>query len=261
MVCFTVFIMARSAEADQPDASSPTNASAAFAAIVDRAERILGHRFDNVQLLREALTHASVADNRLDSNERMEFLGDAVLGFVVCERLYEMFPHLREGDLTKIKSAVVSRRVCAQISDKIGLTDLLVLGKGMSGRADLPSSVSAAVYESIVAAVYLDGGIDAARKFILEHMVPAIIEAEESSHQHNYKSMLQQHAQRNESDLPQYLLLDEKGPDHSKCFEVAVRIGARPFESAWGASKKQAEQQAALNALMELGLVDEPDEE
>jgi ribonuclease-3 len=235
----------------------PNRMSDAFSDLVQRAEQIVGYHFNDHQHLRVALTHASVADDRLNSNERMEFLGDAVLGFVVCERLFEMFPEHREGDLTKIKSAVVSRRVCAEISDQIGLTDLLVIGKGMSSRSDLPSSISAAVYESIVAAIYLDGGIEAARRFILDHMTTQIIDAEESSHQHNFKSVLQQYAQRTESDLPSYLLLDEKGPDHSKCFEVCVQIGGRRFASAWGASKKQAEQQAARIALNELGLVEE----
>ena len=223
--------------------------------IIERAEQIIGYRFANEQLLQEALTHSSVADHHLQSNERMEFLGDAVLGFVVCEQLFNQYPELREGDLTKIKSAVVSRKVCAMISDQIGLTDILSLGKGMSGRADLPSSISAAVFESVVAALYMDGGFDAARTFILQHMGPVIVEAEESAHQDNYKSLLQQHAQRAMSGLPTYALLDEKGPDHSKCFEVAVDIAGRRFPAAWGGSKKEAEQQAARNALVELGVV------
>ncbi len=223
--------------------------------IVERAEQIIGYRFVNEQLLVEALTHASVADDRLQSNERMEFFGDAILGLVVCEDLYHRYTDLREGDLTKIKSAVVSRRICAKISDKIGLTDLLTLGKGMSSRADLPSSVAAAVYESIVAAIYLDGGMPAARRFILEHMAAEIEEAEDSTHMNNYKSLLQQHAQRTQSDLPTYHLLDEKGPDHSKCFEIAAEIGGRRFPPAWGASKKEAEQNAALNALHELRIL------
>ena len=244
-------------DADQSGAGRGPARSSDLAEVADRAEQMLGHRFADVQLLREALTHASVADHYLDSNERMEFLGDAVLGFVICQRLYEMYPDRREGDLTKIKSAVVSRRICARISDQIGLTELLVLGKGMSVREDLPSSVAAAVYESIVAALYLDGGLDTARQFILKYMEPAIVEAEESSHQNNYKSLLQQYAQRTESDLPQYQLLDEKGPDHSKCFEMRVQIGSRQFPSSWGASKKQAEQQAAQYALIELGLIEE----
>jgi len=223
--------------------------------IVERTEQIIGYRFADGQLLDEALTHASVTDDRLQSNERMEFLGDAILGFIVCEYLFNRYTDLREGDLTKIKSAVVSRRICARISDKIGLTELLTLGKGMSSRADLPSSVSAAVYESIVAAIYLDAGIDEARRFILEHMLPEIEDAEASTHLNNYKSLLQQYAQRTESDLPNYHLLDEKGPDHSKCFEVAAKIGGRRFPGAWGASKKEAEQNAAYNALLELGIL------
>lgn len=223
--------------------------------IVERTEQIIGYRFVNGQLLHEALTHASVAEDRLQSNERMEFLGDAILGFVVCEYLFNRYTELREGDLTKIKSAVVSRRICALISDRIGLTELLTLGKGMSSREDLPSSVAAAVYESIVAAIYLDAGIDPVRRFILEHMIPEIEHAEASTHLNNYKSLLQQYAQRTASDLPDYHLLDEKGPDHSKCFEVAAAIGGRRFPGAWGASKKEAEQNAAYNALLDLGLL------
>lgn len=227
-----------------------------FNDIVERTEQLIQYRFTDHMLLREALTHASTADDPLQSNERMEFLGDAVLGFVVCEKLFAMFPEYREGDLTKIKSAVVSRRICAEVSDKIGLTELLALGKGMSGREGLPSSIAAAVYESIVAAIYLDGGIDAARVFILEHMTDHIIEAEASTHQDNFKSLLQQYAQRQQEDLPTYHLLDEKGPDHAKCFEVCVALGHRRFPAAWGASKKEAEQNAALNALADLGVID-----
>jgi ribonuclease-3 len=224
--------------------------------IIQRAEDAIGYRFSDERLLVESLTHSSVAGDPLSSNERLEFLGDAVLGFVVCERLYEMFPDQREGELTKIKSAVVSRRCCAQVSQQLGLTDLMTLGKGLGDGAELPESVGAAVYESLVAAIYLDGGLDAARRFILDYMQAMIDEAADSSHQENYKSMLQQHAQRNLSDLPTYLLLDEKGPDHSKCFEVCVEMEGRRFPSAWGQSKKQAEQQAALRALIKLGLID-----
>jgi ribonuclease-3 len=227
--------------------------------IIHRAEAILGYRFTNESLLNESLTHASVAEHPLSSNERMEFLGDAILGYVVCEYLFNLFPEQREGDLTKIKSAVVSRRSCALISDKIGLTELLNLGKGMSGRTDLPESLPAAVYESIVAAIYLDGGMEPAKHFILKYMKELVDEAAESTHQQNFKSVLQQHAQRRMADLPTYMLLDEKGPDHSKCFEVCVEIGGQRFPSAWGQSKKQAEQRAALLALeaMELVVIDE----
>jgi ribonuclease-3 len=222
--------------------------------MLDQAANILGYRFNDPALLQEALTHASSADHRLQSNERMEFLGDAILGQVVCEYLYHTFPDLLEGDLTKIKSAVVSRRVCAQISQEIDLAGMLNLGKGMTGRPTLPSSVAAAVLESIIAAIYLDGGIEPTRKFILEHMAPHIHEAEASTHHRNFKSVLQQHAQRHFPQNPAYILLDEKGPDHDKAFEVCVEIHGRRFTPAWANAKKEAEQKAALHALRELGL-------
>jgi ribonuclease-3 len=225
-----------------------------------RIEAITGHQFADATLINESLTHASVADDHLTSNERMEFLGDAVLGFVVCEFLYQKFPGEREGELTKIKSAVVSRRTCAVLSDSLGLTELLNLGKGMTGRDDLPPSLAAAVYESVVAAVYLDGGLEPARRFILAHMTAVIDEAASSSHQHNFKSVLQQHAQRRLADLPTYILMDEKGPDHSKCFEVCVEIAGRRYPSQWGQSKKQSEQLAALAALKAMGVMTESED-
>ncbi|MHC4416105.1 MAG: ribonuclease III [Planctomycetota bacterium] len=223
---------------------------------IRRAERLLGHRFSDQALLVQALTHASLADSRLESNERLEFLGDAVLGTVVCVYLYERYRDRLEGELTKIKSSVVSRSTCADIAEDLGLDDLLRLGKGMSDRRVLPRSVRAAVYEALIGALYLDGGIEAARRFILDGMKPTIEQAGGSGHQQNFKSVLQQTAQDVFGLAPQYIVLDEKGPDHAKCFEVGVEIGARRFKSCWGASKKQAEQQAALEALLELGVAE-----
>jgi ribonuclease-3 len=221
-----------------------------------RAEQILGHTFSDPDLLKESLTHASVADHRLQSNERMEFLGDAVLDLVICEALYKKFPEYLEGDLTKIKSAVVSRRTCAEVSIETGLIDLLIIGKGISKREAMPNSLAAAVYESIVAAIYLDGGFEAAKQYILRTMTGKIESIASNSHLHNYKAVLQQHAQKALGATPLYELLDEKGPDHSKCFEVCVRIDGRRFTSAWGPNKKMAEQKAALLALEELGVFD-----
>jgi ribonuclease-3 len=218
-------------------------------------EQQLGYRFTDHDLVRRALTHASLVDSRLQSNERLEFLGDAVLGLVVCSYLFERFPTLLEGEMTKIKSTVVSRKVCAEIATALGLAELLQLGKGMSRSSALPGSVLAAVFESLVGAMYIDGGIEAARQFILRMMKPRIEAAARSGHQSNFKSVLQQSAQQMFGQTPQYFVLDEKGPDHSKCFEVCVEIGARRFGSCWGPSKKQAEQEAALLALQELGCV------
>jgi len=224
------------------------------------AEQLLGHRFADKDLLVKALTHASVADTRLESNERLEFLGDAVLGLVVCEYLHQKYGDLLEGELTKIKSSVVSRRTCADIAGAMGLDELLRLGKGLADRHSLPKSVLAAVYESLIGALHVDGGIDIARKFILKGMKETIKRAAGSGHQYNFKSVLQQTAQEELGQQPQYLVLDEKGPDHAKCFEVCVELGARRFQSCWGASKKQAEQQAALEALLELGFAERRDD-
>jgi len=224
--------------------------------MIEQAEEVLAYRFENAELLREALTHASLADSRLESNERMEFLGDAILGYVVCEYLYDQYPDLLEGDLTKIKSTVVSRRTCAKISRQIGLADLLILGKGMIGRPSLPHSVAAAAIESIIAAIYLDGGLEAARAFIIEKFAGVIETASGSSHHQNFKSLLQQHAQQSGGGHPAYLVLDEKGPDHAKCFEVCVELNSKRFDSSWANSKKEAEQQAALIALTAMGVVE-----
>lgn len=223
----------------------------------ERAEAILGYRFINHQLLRESLTHASIADSRLQSNERMEFLGDAVLDLIICEELYRRFPNYLEGELTKLKSAVVSRRTCAEIARETGLHNLLLIGKGIASRERMPPSLAAAVYESVVAAIYLDGGFEPAREYVLRTMRPKIDALSSNDHQHNYKAMLQQHAQRLLGATPNYELLDEKGPDHSKCFEVCVEIAGRRFTGAWGPNKKMAEQKAALRALEELGVLDE----
>ena len=219
-----------------------------------RAESVLGYTFKNPALLKEALTHASIAESRLHSNERMEFLGDAVLDLIICEALYLRFPELLEGDLTKIKSAVVSRRTCAEVSQETGLIDLLIIGKGISSREQMPSSLAAAVYESIVAAIYLDGGFEVVKQYVLRTMTPKIDSIASNTHQQNYKAVLQQHAQQSLGATPTYELLDEKGPDHSKCFEVCVCVDGRRFTSAWGPNKKMAEQKAALLALEELGV-------
>lgn len=224
---------------------------------LSRCEAAIGIRFKNQDLLSAALTHASIANNRLQSNERLEFLGDSILGMVVCQYLFDNYPDYLEGELTKIKSTVVSGKTCARISEELGLSEHLFLGNGISSRSKLPTSVMAAVFESLIAAIYLDGGFERTRKFILQYVEPYIRNAAVSEHHHNFKSQLQQHAQRDMAATPVYELLDEKGPDHSKCFEVAVCINGRQFPSAWGPSKKEAEQKAAYNALIDLSLIPE----
>ncbi|MGA2068794.1 MAG: ribonuclease III [Thermoguttaceae bacterium] len=215
-------------------------------------EERIGYVFSDKALLQAALTHASGAEHRLASNERLEFLGDAILGAVCCELLYRQFPEYLEGELTRVKSVVVSRQTCAKISEALGMQDFLILGKGMTTHPSIPSSVLADVFESVVAGIYLDGGSQAAREFLERHILPEIELAAGGVLGSNYKSMLQQLAQREHGTTPVYQLLDEKGPDHSKCFNIAAQVGGNRYQPAWGRNKKEAEQRAARNALNEL---------
>jgi ribonuclease-3 len=236
----------------QPD---PTEDSAEA-----RVERIVGYRFRDRGLVSQALVHASVAATRLESNERLEFLGDAILGMLVCDYLFRTFPKALEGDLTKIKSNVVSRRSCAEIAVELGLDAELVLGKGMGDRTTMPQSLAAAAFEAVIGAMYLDGGLEPVRDFVLRHVIGRIDRAARLGHQHNFKSVLQQSLQRAGIGNPTYVVVDQRGPDHAKCFEIAVEVQRRRFASCWATSKKQAEQQAALAALIELGIASTSDE-
>jgi ribonuclease-3 len=231
----------------------PAPAGAVTEESLRRCEERIGYSFSDRTLLVAALTHASGAQHRLLSNERLEFLGDAILGAVVCEVLFHRYPEYLEGDLTRIKSVVVSRRTCAKISKQLGLQEFLILGKGMATSPSVPMSLMADVFESLLAAIYLDGGNESARHFIVSNMGPEIDDVAADSHGGNFKSLLQQHAQRESGMTPVYMLLDEQGPDHSKSFKVAARVDERKFHPAWGRNKKEAEQRAARNALYEIG--------
>ncbi len=223
---------------------------------LQQVEQITGYKFSNRSLLSLSLTHSSSVDDRLLSNERLEFLGDSVLALVVCLMLFEHFPSYLEGDLTKIKSMLVSRRTCARVAKRLGLHKFLKVGKGMSSSRALTSSLAAGLLEAVIAAIYIDGGFEAASGFIFEAFAPEISRADAEQSHGNYKSLLQQHAQQQFNATPVYVLLDEKGPDHDKCFESEVVIAERHFQSAWGTNKKQAEQKAAFKALVELGVLD-----
>lgn len=220
--------------------------------LLEACEEILGYQFGNPDVLLAALTHASGADSRTGSNERLEFLGDSVLSLVICDYLFERYPELLEGELTKIKSVVVSRRTCAKISRAMRLDRFLVLGRGMAAQASLPVSVLAAVFESLIAAIYKDGGFEAARTFIVDKMKAELDKAASGHHGGNYKSVLQQLSQKEFGAIPLYEVLSERGPDHSKSFRVSAVIGDRHFAPAWGRNKKEAQQRAAMNALGEI---------
>ncbi len=218
-------------------------------AILDECQIAIGYRFLKVELLRSALTHTSSANTRAASNERLEFLGDSVLGLVTCEQLFLRFPEYQEGDLTKVKSAVVSRKTCARFSQEIGLGDFLFLGRGVHTHGEMPLNILANVFESLVAAIFLDGGWAAAREFILRFVTPEVERVAREAISANAKSQLQTVTQREYGDTPRYFLLDEQGPDNNKCFKVAAQVHDERFPAAWGHTKKEAELKAAMNAL------------
>lgn len=153
---------------------SDTLTSTRERAVLEECQEAIGYRFRRPELLRAALTHTSASNTRTASNERLEFLGDSVLGLVTCEQLFLLLPDYQEGDLTKVKSVVVSRKTCARFSQELGLGGFLFLGKGLSNYSEIPSNMLADVFESLIAAIFLDGGWDEAKTFVLRFMEPEI---------------------------------------------------------------------------------------
>jgi len=217
--------------------------------LVAAFQQRLGYTFTHPELLDRALTHpSSVVQDGLD-NERMEFLGDAVLGLCIGQALYESHPHWTEGELTQVKSVAVSGVVLARVGEALGLREFSRLGRGLPRNEPLPARVYANIYEAVCAALYLDGGLPAACAFIHRTLGPAVEDLARNGHEANHKSALQQYAQRNGAGGVNYRLLAATGPDHEKLFEVAAVLGARAFPSATGRCKKDAEQAAARQAL------------
>lgn len=236
----------------ETETSALAAASSEEERVREHVESIIQYHFRDPALLQTCLTHASAAKTRLESNERLEFLGDAILGAVVCEMLFELFPESSEGELTRIKSVVVSRSTCARIIREMNLHDSLVLGKGIATSTHIPSSILATAFEAIIGGIYMDGGYDAARDYIRRVIANDVVGAAESAVGVNYKSLFQQRTQRVFGETPVYRVLDQRGPDHSKCFLVQAVVGERDYQPAWGTSKKNAEQRAAHNALCQL---------
>lgn len=227
-------------------------------ATLDECEQRLGYRFRDRKLLHKALTHASSSPTRLRSYERLEFLGDSILGFLVCEYLFQKFPNWLEGELTTVKSAVVSRNSCARYARELGLEDFLLIGKGLEKFGSVPASLLANVFEALVAAIYLDGGWSSVNEFLKPVIIDGVDQTLNSQVALNYKSELQQLVQKRFGIPPQYQLIEANGPDHMKWFCMAAYIGKRHFTPAWGRNKKKAEQRAAANALAEIRGEDPP---
>jgi ribonuclease-3 len=215
-------------------------------------EEALEVTFRTPEFILNALVHSSAKDASLPCNERLEFLGDSVLGLVIAEYLYQLFPGYAEGELSTIKSVVVSAPSLATCARSLGLGDFVLLGKGILQRKVIPESVLANAFEAVVAAIFLDQGLDPARSFVLRQLKPRVNEVLTDRHEKNWKSLLQQYTQKELQTIPVYSVVGESGPDHEKSFDVTVDVAGRHFGPGNGRTKKDAEQAAARIAVESL---------
>lgn len=213
---------------------------------------ICGYRFHDRRLFEEALTHRSYVNEGPEGvrdNERLEFLGDAVLGFIVATVLVKRFPLQREGELSRIRASLVGEKPLAGVASGLGLGEMMVLGKGeaASGGRERPSML-AGVYEAVVAALFLDGGIEAAERFVETSLLP-LLETPGDDRGLDAKTELQEFLQRSFGTPPRYSVTSVSGPDHRPQFTVAVAVAGEVIASGEGRSRKGAEQEAARKAL------------
>ena len=223
---------------------------------MDELQKIIGYQFNNVELLKEALTHSSFANEhhkKLKCNERLEFLGDSVLSIVVSDYIFANCPKLPEGELTKLRAALVCEKSLYGFAKKIELGNFLLLSHGekRNGGA-LRASILADAFEAVIAAIYLDGGIEPAKNHILRFIVPEI-EQRKTQRFKDYKTSLQEIIQKNPGEKLEYILVSSSGPDHNKHFKVEVHLNSNVIGRGGGKSKKEAEQQAAREALELMG--------
>ena len=214
----------------------------------------LGYRFSRQELLGEALTHTTFANEntKTRSNERLEFLGDSVVGMVVAQHLFEQYPNLPEGELTKIRAAVVCEPSLAERSRAMGVGRLMRFGRGESVSGRDRDSILADAFEALVGAMFLDGGLEVARSFVLRELAPQVAGARSGQVRIDYKTRLQEEIQGRSPEGPTYRLLQEEGPAHNKRFQVGVFHLGNQLGTGWGRNKKEAEQEAAREALQGL---------
>lgn len=229
------------------------NAIEEFRSKMKHIEQLLGYPFKNRDLLLLAFTHRSFINENRDltetHNERLEFLGDSVLGLLIAEHLYRSQPENTEGDLSHLRSRLVQAGTCASYVRKLGLDAYLLVGRGEKmGDGRGKESMAADLFEAIIGAIFLDGGLDKARRFLMTHF-DSDIEATLEAPERNYKAELQDYAQRLYQLTPNYQVVTESGPDHSKSFVVSVTVKENVLGTGCGCSKKEASQAAAADAL------------
>lgn len=224
-------------------------------------QRLIRYNFRDRNLLNQALTHRSYAyehpKEKILDNERLEFLGDAVLGLAISDYIYRHFPDCQEGEMTRIRSMLVGRTALENLARRVGIGSVILLGKGetASGGADQPSNLAGA-YEAVIGAIYLDGGFKKVNRFIESQFKDEIRKVTEAGAKKDYKSILQEYTLKEYKSTPRYAVIFEEGPDHRKYFEVAVSFGGMIRGKGEGKNKKAAQQDAACEALLSAGLLD-----
>ncbi|MBQ2286794.1 MAG: ribonuclease III [Clostridia bacterium] len=223
---------------------------------MDGLEEKLGYKFKNIDLLKNALTHSSYANevrSGFSSNERLEFLGDSVLSIVVSDYIYKHYPNMPEGELTKLRASLVCEKSLCTFSRELNLGDYLMLGKGEEkGGGRERDSILADAFEAVLAAIYLDGGMEPARRHVMNFVLRELQHTDDEVFK-DYKTALQEIIQRNPEETVSYILTGESGPDHDKEFTVEVRLNSNVIGKGTGKNKKRAEQMAAKEALMLMG--------
>ena len=221
---------------------------------LEELEKNIGYTFKNKELLKQALRHTSYANERnLESNEKLEFLGDSILEFLSSKYIYKNYPNLREGEMTKVRATVVCGNSLSKVAKLHNFSDFLYLGKSeqKTRGSERPAILEDAV-EAVIAAIYLDGGIEPAEKFIVENLKREIAEATKHVGDKDYKTVLQEKLQEHGDVKIEYKTIGESGPDHNKTFEADVEVNGKFLAKGKGKSKKEAQMQAAKKALENL---------
>ena len=217
-------------------------------------QKNIGYQFENESLLNKAMTHTSYAyENNVESNEKLEFLGDSILEFISSKYIFKNYPNLKEGEMTKVRAQVVCEQSLYKIAKMHNFSDFLNLGKSekLSGGKERPAILADSV-EAVIAAMYIDGGLKVAEKFIIENLKNEIELATKHVGQKDYKTVLQEKLQIHGDVKIEYILLNESGPDHDKRFEMEVRCNGKKLAVGTGKSKKLAQMDAAHNAIESL---------
>jgi len=227
--------------------------------LLSKLEKAIDYEFKDLSLFKEALTHSSYckkSKKEAKNNQRMEFLGDSVLELIVNEYIYRKFSTFSEGEMTKIKSVIVSTQTLTKWANNIFLGKFIILGKGedLTGGRN-KSSILAGCFEALLGAIYLDGGTRKAKIFVLQFLKEEILRVIEKDFIRNYKSLLQEISQKEYKCLPDYELIKENGPDHKKLFCVNVKIKEKTYGTGFGDNKKEAEQNAAKDTLKKIKMI------